>query len=48
MKRSKISELDETDSRLEDFLLKMQKKKENVRRGLVDTTLEAKTATKGE
>ena len=48
MKRSKISELDETDSRLEDFLLKMEKKKENVRREFVDSTLEAKTATKGE
>ena len=31
-KRSKISALDETESRLEDFLLKMERKKENVRR----------------
>ena len=48
MKRSKISELDETDSRLEDFLLKMEKKRQNVRGEVANTTLEAKTAIKGE
>ena len=43
-----MSELDETDSRLEDFLLKMEKKKQNVRGEVANTTLEAKTAIKGE
>ena len=47
-KRSKISELDETDSRLEDFLLKMEKKKENVRKEFANTTLKANPETRAE
>ena len=43
-----MSDLDETDSRLEDFLLKMEKKKQNVRGAVANTTLEAKTTIKGE
>lgn len=47
-KKSKASQLDETDSRLEDFLLKMEKKKENVRREFDNrASSEAKTASKG-
>ena len=43
-----MSELDETDSRLEDFLLKMEKKKQNVRGEVANNTSEAETAIKGE
>ena len=43
-----MSDLDETDSRLEDFLLKMEKKKQNVRGEVANNTSEAETAIKGE